>query len=48
MDSLYALARRIRNAGSEAGLSDIEEEIDENLKKERAKSAEGDERVTLH
>jgi TRAP-type uncharacterized transport system substrate-binding protein len=43
LDSLYALARRIRNVGSEAELSDIEEEIDNILKGERAKSAVGDE-----
>lgn len=43
LDSLYALARRIRNVGSEAELSDIEEEIDDILKGERAKSAAGDE-----
>jgi TRAP-type uncharacterized transport system substrate-binding protein len=43
LDSLYALSRRIRNAGSEAELSDIEEEIDGILKAERAKSAAGDE-----
>jgi len=43
LDSLYALARRIRKAGSEAELSDIEDEIDDILKAERAKSAAGDE-----
>ena len=43
LDSLYALARRIRNVSSEAELSDIEEEIDNILKGERAKSAAGDE-----
>jgi TRAP-type uncharacterized transport system substrate-binding protein len=43
LDSLYALARRIRNVGSETELSDIEEEIDNILKGERAKSAAGDE-----
>ena len=43
LDSLYALARQIRNVGSEAELSDIEEEIDNILKGERAKSAAGDE-----
>ena len=43
LDSLYALARRIRNGGSEAELSAIEEEIDEILTAEHAKSANGDE-----
>ncbi len=45
LDSLYALGRRIRNAGTEAELSDIEEEIDDILKAQRAKSADGDERA---
>jgi TRAP-type uncharacterized transport system substrate-binding protein len=43
LDSLYALGRRIRNAGKEAELLDIEDEIDDILKAQRAKSAEGDE-----
>jgi TRAP-type uncharacterized transport system substrate-binding protein len=43
LDSLYALARRIRKADSEAELFDIEEEIDNILKAERAKSTGGDE-----
>ena len=43
LDSLYALARRIRKVEAEAELSDIEEEIDGILKAERAKSAAGDE-----
>jgi TRAP-type uncharacterized transport system substrate-binding protein len=43
LDSLYALGRRIRNAGTEAELSDIEEEIDGVLKAQRAKAARGDE-----
>ena len=43
LDSLYALARRIRRVDTEAELSDIEEEIDAIIKAERAKSAEGDE-----
>jgi TRAP-type uncharacterized transport system substrate-binding protein len=43
LDSLYALGRRIRNAGTEAELSELEEEIDEILKAQRAKSAAGDE-----
>jgi TRAP-type uncharacterized transport system substrate-binding protein len=43
LDSLYALARRIRNVDTDAELSEIEEEIDDILKAERAKSAAGDE-----
>jgi TRAP-type uncharacterized transport system substrate-binding protein len=43
LDSLYALGSRIRKAGSEAELSDIEEEIDNVLTAQRAKSAAGDE-----
>ena len=43
LDSLYALGRRIRNAGAEAELSDIEEEIDGILRAQRARSASGDE-----
>ena len=43
LDSLYALGRRIRKAGTEAELSDIEEEIDNILKAQRIKSAGGDE-----
>ena len=43
LDSLYALGRRIRKAGTEAELSDIEEEIDDILTAQRAKSAAGDE-----
>src|SRR6202158_1480802 len=43
LDSLYALGRRIRKAGTEAELSDIEEEIDDILKAQRMKSASGDE-----
>jgi hypothetical protein len=43
LDSLYALARRIRKFETEAELSDIEEEIDDILKAESAKSAAGDE-----
>jgi TRAP transporter TAXI family solute receptor len=43
LDSLYALGRRIRNAGTEAELSDIEEEIDSVLKAQRTKAARGDE-----
>jgi TRAP-type uncharacterized transport system substrate-binding protein len=43
LDSLYALARRTRKAEAVAELSDIEEEIDNILNAERAKSAAGDE-----
>jgi hypothetical protein len=43
LDSLYALARRIRKVEAGAELSDIEEEIDGILKAELAKSAAGDE-----
>jgi TRAP-type uncharacterized transport system substrate-binding protein len=43
LDSLYALGRRIRKVGTEAELLDIEEEIDNILKAQRAKSASGDE-----
>ncbi len=43
LDSLYAMGRRIRKAGTEAELADIEEEIDDILKAQRARSARGDE-----
>lgn len=43
LDSLYALGRRIRKAGTEAELSSIEEEIDDILNAQRTKSARGDE-----
>ncbi len=43
LDTLYALARRIRRAGTEGELSDIEDEIDSILKAQRAKAAAGDE-----
>jgi TRAP-type uncharacterized transport system substrate-binding protein len=43
LDSLYALARRIRKVDTEPELSEIEEEIDGILKAERVKSAGGDE-----
>ncbi|KJC35156.1 TAXI family TRAP transporter solute-binding subunit [Bradyrhizobium sp. LTSP857] len=43
LDSLYALGRRIRKAGTEAELSDVEEEIDGILSAQRAKAARGDE-----
>jgi TRAP transporter TAXI family solute receptor len=45
LDSLYALGRRIRKAATEAELSDIEDEIDDILKAQRARSAAGDERA---
>jgi len=43
LDSLYALGRRIRKAGTEAELSDIEDEIDNILRTQHARSAGGDE-----
>lgn len=43
LDRLYALARRIRNAGTEAELSGIEDEIDDILKAERIQTESGDE-----
>ncbi len=43
LDSLYALARRIRTAGAESELSVIEEEIDSVLKTQRIKAQSGDE-----
>lgn len=43
LDSLYALGRRIRKVDTEAELSDIEEEIDDILKEQRARSVDGDE-----
>jgi TRAP-type uncharacterized transport system substrate-binding protein len=43
LDSLYALGRRIRNVLTEAELLQIEDEIDDILKEQRAKSASGDE-----
>jgi hypothetical protein len=43
LDSLYALGRRIRKAGTDAELSEIEEEIDGILRGQRAKAAAGDE-----
>jgi|SRR5258708_366414 TRAP-type uncharacterized transport system substrate-binding protein len=43
LDSLYALARRIRNVSTEAELLDIEEEIDDILREQRTRSASGDE-----
>jgi hypothetical protein len=43
LDTLYALARRIRKAGTQAELAAIEEEIDNTLRAQRAKAAAGDE-----
>jgi TRAP-type uncharacterized transport system substrate-binding protein len=43
LDSLYALGRRIRKAGTEAELADIEDEIDDILRTQHARSAGGDE-----
>jgi TRAP-type uncharacterized transport system substrate-binding protein len=43
LDTLYALARRIRKADTEAELSAIEDAIDDVLGAQRAKAASGDE-----
>ena len=43
LDSLYALARRIRIVEKDTELSDIEEEIDNILNAERIKAESGDE-----
>jgi TRAP-type uncharacterized transport system substrate-binding protein len=43
LDSLYALTRRIRKADTPAELVSIEDEIDNILRKQRAKAAMGDE-----
>jgi TRAP-type uncharacterized transport system substrate-binding protein len=43
LDALYALARRIREAETQAELGAIENEIDNILKAQRAKAAAGDE-----
>jgi len=43
LDNLYALARRIRKADTQAELVAIEDEIDNILKTQRAKAAVGDE-----
>jgi TRAP-type uncharacterized transport system substrate-binding protein len=43
LDSLYALARRIRKADTLAELAAIEDEIDDILKTQRARAAGGDE-----
>ena len=42
LDSLYPMARRIRKLDSEAGLSEIEDEIDDILAAQRARAASGD------
>jgi hypothetical protein len=42
LDALYALAQRIRRADTQAELMTIEDEIDDILKSERAKAADGD------
>jgi TRAP-type uncharacterized transport system substrate-binding protein len=43
LDALYALARRIRESKGEDDLAEIEDEIDNILKAELARTAEGDE-----
>ena len=43
LDALYALARRIRKADTQAELAVIENEIDNILKAQRARAAAGDE-----
>jgi hypothetical protein len=43
LDTLYALARRIRKADTAAELAAIEDEIDDVLQTQRAKAAAGDE-----
>ena len=43
LDSLYELARRIRNADKESDLSDIENQIDDVLRAQRARAATDDE-----
>jgi TRAP-type uncharacterized transport system substrate-binding protein len=43
LDALYALARRIRKAATQAELAAIEDEIDGILKTQRARAADGDE-----
>ena len=42
LDTLYGLARQIRNMNSESELSNIEEQIDNILKEERLKAEGGD------
>ncbi len=46
LDPLYALARRIREAKTEAELTEVEDEIDNILKAELAKTAKDDENAT--
>jgi hypothetical protein len=43
LDTLYGLARRIRIAGNETELTDIEDRIDAILREQRALAASGDE-----
>jgi TRAP-type uncharacterized transport system substrate-binding protein len=43
LDTLYALARRIRKANTQAELVFVEDQIDDILKVQRAKAADGDE-----
>ena len=43
LDSLYALGRKIRNAERETDLSEIEDQIDEVLRAQRARAATDDE-----
>jgi len=43
LDSLYTLGRRIRRAAKESDLSEIEDEIDEILRAQRAMPADGEE-----
>jgi TRAP-type uncharacterized transport system substrate-binding protein len=45
LDTLYALARRIRSVGTEIELSDIEEEIDNILNAQRTRAESGDEKA---
>ena len=45
LDTLYGLARRIRSAGNETELSDIEDRIDDILREQRALAASGDEKA---
>jgi len=43
LDSLYALGRRIRDAEKESDLAEIENQIDEVLRAQRARAATDDE-----
>jgi hypothetical protein len=43
LDSLYTLGRRIRNADKESDLSEIEDQIDEVLRAQRARAATDEE-----